>query len=111
MIFRVRFFDIDKHEGIRNSKPFMHPVKQYTTSPVALSSLPLQAFYDSYIFIFMPFICDENVNDSEDDDICTHWMEQLNDEVYMLTLKKKKNNNNNNNYYYPIIYLCIIIVT
>ncbi|CAG8530671.1 12730_t:CDS:2 [Funneliformis caledonium] len=53
---------------------------QYTTSPVALSSLPSQTFYHSHIFIFMPFICDENVNDSEKD-IYTHWVEQLNDET------------------------------
>ncbi|CAI2170711.1 2493_t:CDS:2 [Funneliformis geosporum] len=72
------FFDIDKREGTWNPKPFVYPVKRYTTTPVALSSLPSQTFYHSHTF--MPFIGDENVNDSEDD-ICTHWVEQLNDET------------------------------
>ncbi|CAG8560360.1 3978_t:CDS:10 [Funneliformis caledonium] len=74
----LEFFDIDKREGIWNPKPFVYPVKQYTTPPVALSSLPSQSFYHSHTF--MPYIGDENVNDSEDD-ICTHWVEQLNDET------------------------------
>jgi len=74
------FFDIDKREGTWNPKPFVYPVKQYTTPPVALSSLPSQTFYNSHTF--MPFLGDESVNDSEDD-ICTHWVEQLNDEVQL----------------------------
>lgn len=77
------FFDIDKREGTWNPKPFVYPIKQYTTSPVALSSLPLQTFYHSHTF--MPFHGDENVDDSEDD-ICTHWVEQLNDEVNFLSI-------------------------
>ncbi|RGB42840.1 VEFS-Box of polycomb protein [Rhizophagus diaphanus] len=72
------FFDIDKREGTWNPKPFVYPVKQYTTPPVALSSMPSLTFYNSQTF--MPYHVDDDVDDSEDD-ICTHWVQQYNDET------------------------------
>lgn len=77
------FFDIDKREGTWNPKPFVYPVRQYTTPPLALSSMPSLTFYNSQTF--MPYHVDDDVDDSEDD-VCTHWVQQYNDEVITFLL-------------------------
>ncbi|CAG8459559.1 9341_t:CDS:2 [Acaulospora colombiana] len=70
------YFQIDKRDGSWTVKPFIYPLKQYTTPPLAISSLPTSNFYHSHTF--MPF--KEGDPDSEDE-TCTHWLEQLNDET------------------------------
>ncbi|CAG8564468.1 8336_t:CDS:10 [Diversispora eburnea] len=70
------YFLIDKRDGSWTVKPFIYPLKNYTVPPLAISSLPTSNFYHSHTF--MPF--KEGDTDSEDE-ICTHWLEQLNDET------------------------------
>ncbi|CAG8741110.1 10072_t:CDS:2 [Acaulospora morrowiae] len=70
------YFLIDKRDGSWTIKPFIYPLKQYTAPPLAISSLPSSNFYHSHTFT--PF--KEGDVDSEDE-ICTHWLEQLNDET------------------------------
>ncbi|CAG8740311.1 1912_t:CDS:2 [Acaulospora morrowiae] len=70
------YFLIDKRDGSWTIKPFIYPLKQYIAPPLAISSLPSSNFYHSHTF--MPF--KEGEVDSEDE-ICTHWLEQLNDET------------------------------
>ncbi|CAG8489741.1 10715_t:CDS:2, partial [Dentiscutata heterogama] len=71
------YFIIDKKDGSWTVKPFIYPLKRLqSTSQASPALLPTNNFYHSHTF--MPFK-DGDV-DSEDE-ICTHWLEQLNDET------------------------------
>ncbi|CAG8718644.1 15188_t:CDS:2, partial [Gigaspora rosea] len=71
------YFIIDKKDGSWTVRPFIYPLKRHhSTSQASPALLPTNNFYHSHTF--MPFK-DGDV-DSEDE-ICTHWLEQLNDET------------------------------
>ncbi|CAG8452005.1 8750_t:CDS:2 [Cetraspora pellucida] len=71
------YFIIDKKDGSWTVRPFIYPIKRHqSTSQLPLALLPTNNFYHSHSF--MPF--KEGDVDSEDE-ICTHWLEQLNDET------------------------------
>ncbi|CAG8486632.1 12939_t:CDS:2 [Racocetra persica] len=71
------YFIIDKKDGSWTVRPFIYPIKRHqSTSQLPLALLPTNNFYHSHSF--MPF--QEGDVDSEDE-TCTHWLEQLNDET------------------------------